>query len=181
MSLSNPDPISNVPPPPTWTRIDELKARGDHEDVIVARALDLAGALTHRYSAELQPGAPPWAGLVYWIAQNATAARVRWNGPLFHAMPYCLHPTADPDRFVILNRRYKPIAYKRCGWADYEAASLQHISAEHVDLLCLVEVVDAAGYLHDDRTSPRSTAVPGALHAYRQKLLTMLDIVGALP
>jgi hypothetical protein len=171
----------NVPPPPPWTRIDELKARGDHEDIILARCLDLAGSLIQRYSAALQPGAPPWAGLVYWITQNATTARVRWNGPLFHVMPYCLHPTADPDWFVIVNRRYRPIGYKRCGWADYEAAALQHISAEHVDQLRLVEVVDAAGYLHDDRTSPRSGCVFGALHAYRQKLLTMLDIVGAIP
>ncbi len=169
------------PPPPQWTWIDQLRAGGDREDIILARCLDLAGALNQRYSAALQAGAPPWAGLVYWIAQNAAADRVRWNGPLFHAMPYCLHSTANPDRFVILNRRYKPIGYKRCGWADYEAASLQHISAEHVDQLRLVDVVDAAGYLHDDRTSPRSTAVPGALHAYRQKLLTMLDIVGAFP
>jgi hypothetical protein len=175
------DVTYNVPPPPpAWTWIDELKARGDHEDVIVARALDLAGRLAQRYSDELRPGAPAWAGMVYRVARSATAARVRWNGPLFHTMPYCLHPTASPDRFVILNRRYKPIGYKRCGWADYEAAGLQHISADHVEQLRIADVVDAAGYLHDDRTSPRSSAVPGALNTYRRKLLAMLDITGAL-
>ena len=174
MIIAETDRAIQVPAPPLWTWVDERKSDGDHDGSVKARAFELALTCLARYGDHMQPGAPLWTCMVYRVAVMATPARIRWRGPLFHLMPYCLHPTADPQRRCIVNRDYKPIGYARCGWADYELADDQHITAREFDALHAAGVVDAGGYLHGEHDGPRSRSIPGAFSAYRAKLYAML-------
>jgi hypothetical protein len=157
-----------------WRRADSIDSSDDDEDTVRARAFDLDVELRQQYSnGLLRPNAPSWAYMVYHVEQTITRARASWNGPLFHLMPYCLHPMValGLQSCCIVNRNYKPIGYTRCSYAHYELARAQHITAGEFEALRDAGVVTDRGYIHNDGSTPRESAQ--MLRAYRRALTAM--------
>ena len=125
-------------------------------------------------SNALLSNAPTWAQTIRDLLERLTTLkRAEWNGPLFHLMPYCLHPMSDQHYRCIVNRRYKPIGYTGpSDFVSYEVFGPAHISVSDFERLRALGVVCGHGYLHTDGTTPRESKQ--LLTIYRGKLAAMI-------
>ena len=158
----------------------EVDAKLSQNDAMgIAQTLDLDVELRRQYRDRLRSDAPSWVYMIHHVEQTMTKARIKWRGPLFDLMPYCLHGTFERGSRCIVNRDYKPIGYRDCSYANYELAHLQHITAAEFETLQAAGVVTDRGYIHDDGTTPRDSK--RMFDAYRRTLQLMVKpyLVGA--
>ena len=87
-------------------------------------------------------------------------------------LPYCLDRQLD-GRYVVLNRRYKPIGFTAAEWVEYADYPVL-ISFENLDSDTVTRLsVDASGeldriYLYNDATNPKTS--DANMRAYLERL-----------
>jgi hypothetical protein len=117
--------------------------------------------------------APPWAHTIREVLLKATPPnKIKWGGPLFHLLPYCIQGMSDQNHRCIVNRNYKPIGHVGRDFVQYEQFPGQHISVEAFEVLRAIGAVDSRGYLHNDGNTPRIGKKDLAI--YRAKLAAMI-------
>lgn len=95
-------------------------------------------------------------------------------------LPYCLQQLKD-GRYIVLNRKYKPLGINSSDWVDYDS----HPTAQHLKGLTAAKAkqISARGYdkldvihLYNDGCIPTANAENWAAYSKRLSILAELTL-----